>query len=286
LSHRFSSQEGGRFTGLTVLGKQGPRWTGKINLAPDRLDQPLRWRDAKFVFVNSLSDVWHRDVPFEYVAARFGIMAGAKRHTFQVLTKRAPRMYEFFKWLEAQPGTPLEICVREAAHYLAIQYNSEIQEGKRQGKITTIKAQRERLLPPGEERPEWPLPNVWVGVSVEDQRRADERIPVLRQVPAAVRFLSAEPLLGPVELDLRGIHWVIIGGESGPKARPMDAEWARQIRDTCNEEGVAFFMKQWGNWDEDGVRHASKKETGCQLDGVDWKQMPIPGRAPVGVEIS
>ena len=164
-----------------------------LQLRPDKLDLPLRWRKPRKVFVNSMSDLFHDDVPDEYIRQVFDVMAEAGQHLFQLLTKRHGRMRSYLSKRE-------------------------------------------------------PLPNVWVGVSVEDQHWADIRIPVLRDTPAAVRWLSAEPLLGSIDLCglLDGIGWVVVGGESGRGARRMAPEWARSLRDQCAEAGVPFFMKQAG----------------------------------------
>jgi protein gp37 len=188
-----------------------------LTLRPERLSQPLDWRKPKLIFVNSMSDLFHEDVPTQFIQDVFETMRKAHWHTFQVLTKRPERL-------------------------------SSIAE----------------ILP-------WP-DNVWMGVSVENQRFA-WRIDELRRVPAAVRFLSCEPLLGPLKLNLEGIDWVIVGGESGPKARPMRADWARDIRDRCRDAGVAFFFKQWGAHDEDGMR-VSKNKAGRSLDRRVWDQLP------------
>jgi protein gp37 len=186
-----------------------------LTLKPDRLNQPLAWRRPRMIFVNSMSDLFHKDVPTSYVDRVFDVMERADHHVFQVLTKRSPLMRD----------------------YLARRYGS---------------------TPPPE--------HVWVGVSVEDGRSA-ARIGHLRQSPAAVRFLSAEPLIGPIgAMDLTGIHWVIVGGESGPGARPIDPEWVREIRDQCLAQGVAFFFKQWG-----GTR---PKTGGRELDGRQWSELP------------
>ena len=184
-------------------------------LKPDRLGQPLAWRRPRTIFVNSMSDLFHKDVPTDYVDRVFDVMERADHHVFQVLTKRSPLMRD----------------------YLARRYANR--------------------APPG---------HVWLGVSVEDAR-SSARIRHLREAPAAVRFLSAEPLIGPIgDVDLSGIHWVIVGGESGPGARPIDPEWVRSIRDQCLAQGVAFFFKQWG-----GFR---PKTGGFDLDGRDWSEMP------------
>lgn len=186
---------------------------------PERLDQPLRWKRPRRVFVNSMSDLFHPEIPYEFVREVFNVMRIAKQHTFQVLTKRPERMRDFAltRKLGYDPNLPI-------------------------GHVSGIP------------------PNVWLGVSVEDQATADERIPVLLDTPAAVRFISAEPLLGPVdlfptcaynapgdgELVWKGPDWVIVGGESGPRARPFDLAWARSIRDQCREAGVSVFVKQLG----------------------------------------
>jgi protein gp37 len=182
-----------------------------LRLVPGALELPLRWRASRRIFVNSMSDLFHDDVPDEYIGRVFDVMRRASQHTFQVLTKRAARMAELTASMRI-PG------------------------------------------------------NVWMGVSVENAEYAT-RIDDLRKVKARVRFLSVEPLLGPIPvLHLRGVHWVIVGGESGPRARRMDVEWVRAIRDRCVGAGVPFFFKQWG-----GVR---KHTTGRILDGRTWDEMP------------
>lgn len=192
-----------------------------LQLRPERLDVPLRWTKPRMVFVNSMSDLFHEDIPDAFVAQVFGVMAEAERHTFQVLTKRPERMRELLSdasWL------------REAA-------------GR-----------------------DWPLPNVWLGTSIEN-RRFVARADVLRATPAAVRFISAEPLLGPLDgLDLTDIDWLIVGGESGPRHRPIDPQWVRDLLGATFEPGTAFFFKQWG-----GHR---PKSNGRELDGRTWDQMP------------
>jgi protein gp37 len=193
-----------------------------LQLRPERLDQPLRWARPKVIFVNSMSDLFHEDVPVDFVQSVFDVMRRATWHTFQVLTKRSRRLAELGP-----------------------------------------------LLP-------WPS-NVWMGVSVENQRWAS-RIDDLRQVPAAVRFLSCEPLLGPLGLYLDGINWVIVGGESGPRARPMNPDWARSIRDQCRSADVPFFFKQWGVHDESGQR-VGKGKAGRLLDGTTWDATPEPTRS-------
>ncbi len=271
-----------------------------VALHPHRLDQPLRWKRPRRIFVNSMSDLFHGDVPDDYIARVFAVMALAPQHTFQVLTKRHARMRSL---------------VRDGALAEAVWDDL-----------------------PNDVPPVWPLPNVWLGVSVEDQKRADLRIPALLDTPAAVRFLSCEPLLGPVDLDQPrcdahdrrevtvvdgrewcgycaadgfsgelsfghwldplngGIDWVIAGGESGRGARPMHPDWARQLRDQCVAAGVPFLFKQWGEHvTEDqspddivlpsqrwhllgnsgpGFYRVGKKAAGRELDGRTWDEYP------------
>lgn len=193
-----------------------------LRLVPEKLDEPLHWAKPRMVFVNSMSDLLHDDVPADYVLRVWSVMRAASWHTFQVLTKRAERMRNL-------------------------------------GNM----ACRRRV----------PARNIWLGVSVENRKHGLPRIEHLRETPAAVRFLSVEPLLEDLgELDLRGIDWVIVGGESGLGARPMHPDWARSIRDQCVHQGVRFFFKQWG-----GVR---KKITGRELDGRIHDDMPPLLREP------
>jgi protein gp37 len=187
-----------------------------LRLVPQALDLPIRWKKPRLIFVNSMSDLFHEDVPARYIERVFAVMREASHHRFQVLTKRAERLEAF--------------------------------------------TQRHPLSK-----------NVWLGVSVENAQYT-WRIDHLRRAPAHVRFLSIEPLLGPIpDLDVRGIDWVIVGGESGGKCRPMSAMWVRDIRDRCRARGVPFFFKQWGGF--------QKKRNGRELDGRTWDEMP---RAAVG----
>jgi protein gp37 len=197
-----------------------------LTLRPERLDQPLRWRTPRMIFVNSMSDLFHKEIPKEFITRVFDTMEAASWHTFQVLTKRSSLMRDFLR--------------------------------KRYGT---------RRAPP----------HMWFGVSIEDGTKTS-RIRHLREAPAGVRFLSIEPLIGPVgRLDLTGIDWVIVGGESGPGARPMEREWVRGIRDQCRDNRVAFFFKQWG-----GLR---PKSGGRKLDRREWNQFPeIPALMAVAAE--
>jgi protein gp37 len=198
-----------------------PRTSGPgfaLTVHPDTLDVPKRWARGRMIFVNSMSDLFHDDVPIGFIADVFDVMRSTPQHRYQVLTKRSKRLARVADQLD------------------------------------------------------WPI-NLWMGVSVESQRytfRTDH----LRTVPAAVRFLSVEPLLGLVSVDLDGIDWVIVGGESGSQARPVEAEWVRHIRDECVATGTPFFFKQWGG--------RSPKTGGRELDGRTWNQYPA---VPVAVEV-
>jgi protein gp37 len=204
-----------------------------VTLRPDKLDQPLRWRRPRRIFVNSMSDLFHPEVSDDFIDQVFAVMALAPQHTFQMLTKRPERMAEYFRHHYRHAKVEIEAA--------AISIDAGVEEEE---EVTF----------------DWPLPNVWLGVSVENQKAADERIPLLLQTPAAVRFLSCEPLLGPVDLDRwvvsdamgvpigHEIDWVIVGGESGPGARPVHPDWVRSLRDQCQAAGVPFFFKQQGEW--------------------------------------
>lgn len=260
------------------LAKDG-KFTGEVRLLPDRLDQPLRWRKPRLVFVNSMSDLFHDDVPDEFIAQVFAVMARAPQHIFQVLTKRPARMARWVNRVAKDPGG-------------WITHN---------GEWTSAYGGTGIIVSPDE----WPLPNVWLGTSVENQKWADVRIPHLLKTPAAVRFLSCEPLLGPVDLGAfldeleferddgvaaiyrPKLRWVIVGGESGPGARPMYPDWARSLRDQSVFAGVPYFFKQWGEfaparngeaWQVGTefwpVWRYGKKKAGREFDGRTWDEMP------------
>lgn len=272
-----------------------PRTSGPgfgLAVHDDALSIPLRWRRPRRIFVNSMSDLFHDEVPDPFIGKVFAVMRAADQHVFQVLTKRHARMRSLLA------GNVHDWYVAEL-----------------------------RTLAPGL-APTWPLPNVWLGVSVEDQKWADIRIPALLDTPAAVRWISAEPLLGPVDLTCiarpsaqqpemlldvlgrrygvpgiwqapmsAGLDWVIVGAESGPGARPMDQSWARSLRDQCAADGVPFFFKQWGEWCHQDQLHpdvwtqidaainlggeqhpqpmrVGKKAAGRLLDGRTWDEYP------------
>jgi protein gp37 len=200
-------------------------------------------REAWKVFVNSMSDLFHEGLTTDEIAAIFGVMAASERHTFQVLTKRAQRMCSWFEQVEIALSGPVQV-VRAAAHALwppALDDHPE--------HVNSNKYSRRHFLLHAEAEITWPLPNVWLGVSVENQRSADDRIPNLIATPAAVRWLSVEPMLGPVQIPegwLRQLSWIVIGGESGPGARPFNLAWARELVKACKAVGVPVFMKQLG----------------------------------------
>jgi protein gp37 len=205
------SGPGQPYHGLARMTPSGPRWTGQIQLLPEKLTEPLHWRTPRRIFVNSMSDLFHEAVPASFIREVFAVMGQASWHVFQVLTKRGHRLAEL------APDLP------------------------------------------------WP-PNVWQGVSIEDVTVLD-RVADLQTVPARVRWLSVEPLLGPIPaLPLDGIHWVVCGGESGPGYRAVDPHWVRSIRDQCRAAGVPFFFKQWGG--------PTPKSGDRLLDGLVWDQYP------------
>lgn len=266
-----------------------PRTSGPgfgVTVHPDVLLEPLRWRAPRLVFVNSMSDIGHARVPRWALVQMFAVMALASAHTFQVLTKRPRR---------------LRTILTDPAF------------------VEAVAAEATRLRPGTARPPQWPAPNVWIGTSIESDAysgRADD----LRALPAAIKFLSCEPLLGPLpSLDLTGMGWVIAGGESGAKARPMVPDWVRSVRDLCRAANVAFFFKQWGAWaptkalglvlstsntrevlvgkplDDLGhrqiMRRVGKRAAGRTLDGRTWDNFPdhtptsrvLP--APTSVEV-
>jgi protein gp37 len=286
----------------------------KVTLHPEKLKEPLKWKKPRRVFVCSMGDLFHEDVPFQFIATVFGVMANSSQNIYMVLTKRPQRMKEFFDWLFSN-----------AAKYYARGYRTVPYDDDRINVlIMNIASEYGINL---DFMRKWPLFNVWLGVTAENQQRADERIPILLQILAAVRFVSIEPMLGPVDLTrivydrqtvidaIRGLHgwplphtdgpkldWVICGGETGPGARPMHPDWVRSLRDRCQAAGTPFFFKSWGEWAEykeryggglfiklDGslgcqgdywednavaVRKVGKKKAGRVLDGRTWDEFP------------
>ncbi|KTS30484.1 hypothetical protein NS228_12800 [Methylobacterium indicum] len=244
--------------GLTRDTKAGPVWTGEVRFNEQWLTQPLTWRRPRKIFAAAHGDLFHEAVPDDVLDRVFAVMALCPQHTFQVLTKRAGRMRSYM----TAPNRKRAI----AARVMCISELRAREVGSHKGRIALDHFSR-CFAGSG------PFPNIWLGVSVEDQRRADERIPDLLATPAAVRWISAEPLLGPVDLKniqpqdraeldaLRGmdfdqglpcarLDWVVVGGESGPGARPMHPDWARSLRDQCAAAGVPYLFKQQGAWAE------------------------------------
>ena len=259
--------------GLTRHG----RWTGEVRFNRGWLDQPRSWRAPKRIFACAHSDLFHEAVPFGWVMQVLRVMFETPRHAYQVLTKRPERMRYFMQCWGDVTGENFATFHDARGPDATGQAHSSPR-----GQLFADMLEAMGDPPPGCAHPtfdwmggmlRWPgvPPNVWLGTSVEDQRAADERIPVLLGTPAAVRWISAEPLLGPIDLkaaghDLPKLDWVVCGGESGPRARPMDPAWARSLRDDCAECGVPFFFKQWG-----GIR---AKAGGRLLDGREHGAMP------------
>ena len=270
-----------------------------LKLWPERLDMPLHWKKPRLVFVNSMSDLFHDDVPDWFIYAIWRVMAETPQHTYQILTKRPARMARWFSLLADTGGDAPPTLWRPGEDAYGKTFGAtreEFEVVRNSGRGRMWEAWRLSLgePPEGAAHPSfdwlegdrwWPtvLPNVWLGTSIENQKWADVRIPHLLRTPAAVRFLSCEPLLGPINLDLltlraegpelytraEYIGWVIVGGESGPEHRPMNPEWARSLRDQCVAAEVPFFFKQWGG--------RTPKTGGRDLDGRTWDEMPVSG---------
>jgi protein gp37 len=331
-AYRFSGP-GLAYEGLVQIGADGsrrPQWNGEIRFVEEHLLDPLKWKNPRRIFVNSMSDLFHENVNDEMRDRIFAVMALCPQHTFQVLTKRPERMLTYTSGHGNSHRRNIPV------------YNAAVEICA--GDFSRMSQEMGRHRSSGEGW--WPLQNVWLGVSVENQKTADERIPLLLQTPAAVRFISAEPLLGLVSLSppadevyqllsnwygpngfdptgsqptvtrrdnyIAKVDWVIVGGESGPAARPMHPGWARSLRDQCKAAGVPFFFKQWGGWKADreapdatewkcgqalvttycgdirGLESLSDcstvlmsrvgtKAAGCLLDGVEHHDFPVVG---------
>lgn len=265
---RFSGP-GQPYEGLAGFKDGDARWTGELKLIENHLEDPIRWKEPKRIFVNSMSDLFHPRVTWDWLARIFDVMARANQHTYQILTKRPERMLE---------------ALNAAA-------NPDVVDS-----FQSTFGQR------------WPPAKWWFGVSVENQETANARLPILARCPAALRFVSYEPALGPVDLAiacgdplaLASIGWVICGGESGSDARPMHPDWVRDARDLCVRARIPFFFKQWGEWAPsylgdtpmpDGLPSSAgfyfdaphppckvwkfgKRRAGARLDGVEWKEYP------------
>ena len=218
MARRLEAMGQPKYAGTTRISGGRAKWNGSIKLDYESLSLPATWRRGRLIFVNSMSDLFHQDVPFEFIQRVFAVMKDTPQHTYQILTKRSERL-------------------RDCSDQL-----------------------------------EWPS-NVWMGVSVENDDYLS-RVDDLRSTGATIKFLSLEPLLGPLDhLNLEAIDWVIAGGESGPGARFMDPDWVRSIRDQCERDGVAFHFKQWGG--------ANKKRNGRVLDNRTWDQLPVTSTLPL-----
>jgi protein gp37 len=282
---RFSGP-GQPYEGLAILKREpgeetagDPRWTGEVRFIPELLNQPLRWKRPRRIFVNSMSDLFHEKTDVGWIDQICAAMLVCPHHTFQVLTKRPERMRNYL----------LNVGARQIEPHM-------------------------QRLRPGIARLDWPWRNIWWGVSVEDQKTADDRIPLLLETPAAVRWVSYEPALGPVDWyrggfsliepvtiptnkKWPGLDWLVAGGESGPGARPAHPDWFLRALNECKAAGVPFFFKQWGEWipvnqweqarDYDGARkyrgmrldgklllRVGKKRAGHLLDGRAWQEFP------------
>lgn len=269
----------------------GGKWDGTIEFVESKLDEPLHLRNPRRIFVNSMSDLFHENVKDEWLDRIFAVMASNNRHVFQILTKRPERMRSYLDGLLANSAVGDRWDAARRPIYRALLKRGEYRRAEYVGVMVA------------HDKP--PFKNIWLGVSVENQEAADKRIPLLLQTPAAVRWVSAEPLLGGPNLapwlkwwkrggtcavTERGLDWVVCGGESGPGARPMHPDWARGLRDQCKQAGAPFFFKGWGNHLPFGQEGAScgrcitdngqafyqcgKKRSGCLLDGREWKEFP------------
>ena len=271
--HCYAEQIAGRFSkpGLAFEGfatRKGDeaRWTGRVALQADRVTLPLRWRKPAKIFVNSMFDLFHEDLPDEDIDRVFAVMALARHHTFQVLTKRTDRMRAYFEGFWGQRVTILLNELKPSSLWNGNVYQAGLEIDKNSY-----------------------IPNVWLGASVEDQTAADERIPALLATPAAVLWLSCEPMLGPLDLTVirfrhketfltgrsnvlsavmgRPLDWIVAGGESGRGARSINPDWVRSLRDQCANHGVPFFFKQWGG--------PKRTAAGHLLDCVEHHAFPV-----------
>jgi protein gp37 len=273
IAARFS-EPGQPFHKFADRDRPGSKWTGKVAIAQNVLLTPTRWRVPRRIFVNSMSDLFHEDLPDADIDRVFAVMALSPQHIFQVLTKRAARMRAWFeeRWLPARAHTVQfagqDIMQIPAQTHGETRHDQVLLAAERIMQAWPDAVANRHYTPAGQSvavAAGWPLPNVWVGVSVESQAEADRRIPDLMATPAAVHFLSCEPLLELVRVPSywlryahrdrrahpkaypdRRIDWVIVGGESGVGARPMDIEWARSLHDQCRAANVPYFMKQMG----------------------------------------
>lgn len=252
MAHRFS-QLGGPFEGLTKKTNSGVKWTGEIRLMPEMLTIPLKWKSPRTCFVNSMTDLFHPDVPFDFIDNVFAVMDCCPQHTFIILTKRAERMYDYF-------------------------------QEKREWRVGQLKYaySEDRDLSC------WPLKNVWMLVSAEDQKTYDDRVYHLMRIPAAVRGVSIEPQIGPINMFSRfesneyNNFWILNGGESGQHARPCHPEWLRKIRNQCKYAGIPYFLKQIGAWEPIDIHRLDQAmsrvgwfdEDQKFISATDWRSLP------------
>lgn len=316
------------YEGLTRMSGGRPKWTGEMRFNEKASLQPMKWKKPRKIFVCSMADLFHENVDDAWIDRVFAVMALCPQHTFQILTKRPERMRQYMSAQKTIEGgkvvSDASWCVERHANDIAVMGGTNVP-----WRVQTEVSDAGRY----EGKMSWPLKNVWLGTSVENQAAAEERIPILLDTPAAVRFISAEPLLGPITLERTwlapdyqahettqsamnhthvlalvkaaarkefgwaGLDWTIVGGESGPRARPMHPDWVRSLRDQCTAADVPLMFKQWGEWyppkDLDEVRGVSetfiealimegdvqtfrvgKKRAGRMLDGREWDQYP------------
>jgi len=247
-----------RYAGLT---NTAGHFNGVVKCHEDLLDVPLHWRKPRMIFVNSMSDLFHVGVPFDFIVGVYATMIMARQHTYQILTKRPERAAEILSMMATTDNLDEELSRRWEDRKIK-------RSDRRLYDIYTAGL--------------WPPPNVWLGTSCEDQATFDARVPHLTHCPTAVRFVSLEPLLGPIVLRFTHLlNWVIVSGESGPGARPMQPDWVRSIRDQCVAAGVPFFWKQFGKLSNnpDPKDHTAKENGGHAkggrlLDGRTWDEMP------------
>ena len=306
MAHRlkFNPKTVGKYYFITNNGK----WTGEMHAFVDEFQKPLQWKNPRMIFVCSMGDLFHESVPFEWINRVFAVIASCQHHTFQILTKRPKRMKEYFDYINQES---IKYHAREVRNisYAESRINVMLSD------ISNLKIKDRKF----------PFNNLWLGVTTENQEQANKRIPILLQIPAAIRFVSCEPMLSNIDLtrvskltglglkyinSLSGIEWyndidsnnynnwygkldwVICGGESGPKARPMHPNWVKSLRDQCKNAEVPFFFKQWGEWttsfmvpvDLSKVKNTSidnttyykvgKKKAGRKLNGVEYNEFP------------
>lgn len=280
----------------------------RVTLHPEKLEEPLHWKKPRRVFVCSMGDLFHNDVPTDFLVNVFAVMSLTPQHTFMLLTKRPKAMAELMRDnFHEEVWYARDMLIDKGIVPYTLWKHMEYWEQQDDLDVGVPV----RTMFSYEPAPEWPLPNVWLGVTAENQQTADKRIPILLQTPAAVHFVSVEPMLGPVRLqhcwkckgpDIEGclceqdfygsVDWVICGGETGPGARPVHPDWVRGLRNQCQAAGVPFFFKSWGEWHESDLQSNSRgwqthlwpdgklmyrmgrKKAGRLLDGRTWEEYP------------